>query len=336
MDPLRILPAEIVLRILDFATLDSLAGLTRLSQAWHRFINSTHQDAIYAAKLPNVASLQRPQNYFNDLRSFSKYGEGVTSWKEACQRHTLLTRNWNAEQPITRESTIRLEPAGHFVWRFKPDFKRRLVISTSQSGGVYVTDMDSGALLWSLQDEGDVRGYAHLEYQDGTAVWDRFGNTLEVWKTELPGLPRGHFKNVGLLHHEVETRGFQLSYSTICVVSTDGHGFVYDVQPGDTPPTLQTHLEIPEGAIGHLDQETKAVVYSMGSEGYHFYEKSTGNPMGQIRPHLVDPFKVYHVDHPALPVPDYDISESRATRLTQCHDHANTTRFGARFWDLYH
>lgn len=310
MDPLRSLPAEIVLRIIDFACLDSLAQLTRLNQTWHQFIEITHQDVAYAGKLPDVANLLNPEDYFSSLKTFSKYGDGVTSWKEACRRHTLLVRNWDAEQPVTRESIIHMKPPSHFVWRFKPDFKRRLVISTSQTGGVYVTDMDTGALLWSMQDEGDVRGYAHLEYQDGTAVWDRFGSTLEVWKTDLPDLPRGHFRNIGLLHHEAETRGFQLSFDTLCVVATDGHGFVYDLQPGEAPPTLRTQLEIPEGAVGHLDQGEHVAMYSMGVQGYHFYDKTSGSALGQIRPHAVDPFKVYHVDHPAAPPSDYDLSES--------------------------
>ncbi|KAK9768986.1 hypothetical protein AB5N19_13415 [Seiridium cardinale] len=320
MDPLSVLPAEIVLRVLDFACLDSLAGLTRLNQAWHRFIDATHPDVIYAAKLPNVTSLREPRDYFKDLKSFARYGEDVESWKDACRRQTLLARNWNDERPVTTESIIRFQAANHFVWRFKPDFKRRLIISTSQSGGLFVTDMDTGRPLWSLLRNEGVREFAHLEYQDGVAVWDRFGNTLEVWKTDLPGLPRGHFRNVGLLHHEAETRGFQLSYTTICVASTDGHGFVYDVLPGDVSPTLRTHLEIQQGAIGHLDQSEHAVMYSMGTEGYHFFEKTSGTLMGHIRPHLVDPFKVFHVNHPVAPSSDFALIRREILRLVPPND----------------
>ncbi|KAI1846206.1 hypothetical protein JX266_007731 [Neoarthrinium moseri] len=307
MDPLTALPAEVVLRILDFACLDSIAQLTRLTRAWHQFINYNHPDAIYAAKLPHVTTLREPQNYFKDLKSFARYGEGVQSWKDACRRRTLLARNWKDERPTTRESIIRFQAANHFVWRFKPDFKRRLFISTSQAGGIYATDMDTSALLWCLQGDGDVRGYAHLEYQDGTAVWDRFGNTLEVWKTDLPGLERGEFRNVALLPHEAETRGFQLSFDTLCVVSTDGKGFVYDIPTGDRPPILRTTLDIQQGAIGHLDQGEHAVMYSMGDAGYHFYDKTSGSSLGTIQPQLVDPFKVYHINHPAAPASDFDL-----------------------------
>jgi hypothetical protein len=321
MDPLTTLPAEIILRILDFASLDSIARAARLSRAWHRFIGTTHVDAVYAAKLPPRAGggsrARDPRDYFaGDWQSFSRYGEGVGSWREACRRWTLLARNWGEARPVTTEAVVRVGAAGHFVWRFKPDFRRRFIVSTSQAGGVYVNDMDTGALLWSLKGDGEVRGYAHLEYQDGTAVWDRFGDTLEVWKTDLPGLPRGHFRKVGLLHHDAETRGFQLSYDTLCVVSCDGHGFIYDVPSSPTPPTLRTHLEIPHGAIGHLHQNEHAVMYSMGVEGYHLYDKNSGTLMGHIKPRLVDPFKKYHINHPPFPRPNFALSRlSNSTLL---------------------
>ncbi|KAF7538840.1 hypothetical protein G7054_g2571 [Neopestalotiopsis clavispora] len=325
MDPLTTLPTEIVLRILEFASPDSLAKLTRLNQAWHGFIDSDYTDVIYAAKVEDDISSSsttgggsargtaEPADAFRAAKSFAKYGHDAASWKDACRGRTLLARNWNAYRPTTTESIIHVDAPEHFVWRFKPDFARRIVMSTSQAGGVFVTDMDTGAPLWSLRGDGEVRGYAHLEYESetGTAVWDRFGNTLEVWRTDLPGLPRGHFRQVGLLHHDAETRGFQLSYGTLCVVSTDGHGFVYDVPPGEEVPTLRRRIDIPAGAVGHLDQNEHAVMFSMGAEGYHFYDKTTGESLGQLRPHLVDPFKMYHINHPTSPRSDFAMGKFR-------------------------
>lgn len=85
---------------------------------------------------------------------------------------------------------------------------------------------------------------------NGVGIQDRFGNALEVWKTGLPGCVRGEFKRVALLHHETETRGFQLSYNTLCVVSAQGEGFVYDVPPGsEASVTLRTHIQIPHGSV---------------------------------------------------------------------------------------
>lgn len=140
----------------------------------------------------------------------------------------------------------------------------------------------------------------HESANADTAQQDRFGNALEVWKTGLPGCERGEFRRVALLHHDTETRGFQLSYDTLCVVSTEGEGFVYDVPPAcpETPVSLRTHLQIARGAIGHLDQAQEAVMYSMGPDGYHFHDKTSGDLLGALRPRSVSQLQVYHVVHP--------------------------------------
>lgn len=177
-DPLRLLPAEIILHILEFAPPPSLASLTRVSKAWHQFIDEDHQDAIYSS--PRKTEHPDGAKDFSFLATgsnFSKYFEGVSSWKDLCKRQTLLARNWTAEKPETRESIVQVGRSR--VWRFKPDFKRRFFLSTSHDGGFHVTDMDTGRIIWQLPST-EVRPFAHLEYQDGTAVWDRYGNALEV------------------------------------------------------------------------------------------------------------------------------------------------------------
>ncbi|KAL1846775.1 hypothetical protein Daus18300_014145 [Diaporthe australafricana] len=299
MDPLSVLPAEIVLRILEFASIGAIAVLTRTARSWQTFIDHVHQDAIYAAHLPQASSSTTPAQYMGALKAFrsDSLSRGVESWKEACRRRCLLQDAW--ESPDPRPTASVLQIGSHPVWRFKPDFDRRLIMSTSQAGGVNVIDMDTGDLLWSLGRH-EVRPFAHLEYQDGTAVWDRFGNALEVWKTDLPGCGRGEFRQVALLHHDTETRGFQLSYNTLCVVSTEGEGFVYDVPAAcpETPVSLRTHLQIAHGAIGHLDQARQAVMYSMGSDGYHFHDKTSGELLGTIQPRSVYQVQSYHVAHP--------------------------------------
>ncbi|KAI1635955.1 hypothetical protein F4809DRAFT_611339 [Biscogniauxia mediterranea] len=310
MDPLAALPAEVVLRVLNFASLGSIASLTLVSRAWHKFIDSAHQDVIYAAKAPGVARLREPEQYFRGWKSFTRYVEGesdgnVGSWKEICRRRLLLERSWRSAAPRPTETVIQV--GRHPVWRFRPDFARRFIVSTSHAGGLYVTDMDSGALLWSLSTD-EVRRFAHLEYQDGTAVWDRFRNSLEVWRTDLPGLARGQFRRVALLPHDVTTRGFQLSYHTLCVVSSEGQGFVYDFPDPQRPedePVLRTHVEIEEGAVGHLDQCEDAVMYSIGTHGYHLHDKSSGELLGHIHPHMTD--AIYHIKHPMVPELDDNV-----------------------------
>jgi hypothetical protein len=211
-------------------------------------------------------------------------------------------------QPVTRESILQVN--NHAIWRFKADFKRRLFISTSHAGGLNVTDMDTGRILWQLPSildsdtEDSVRPYAHLEYQDGMAVFDREGDAVEVWQTDQEGTARGEFRRVAVLDHECQTRGFQLSYWTLVVVSVEGQGFVYDMK--QSPPKLTTHLEIEQDAVGHLDQNEDAVVYSMGTRGYHVYDKKSGQALGTLQPSQCT--EKFHVE----PLPPTDAPTSNA------------------------
>jgi hypothetical protein len=170
--------------------------------------------------------------------------------------------------------------------------------------------MDTGRILWQLpsildSDTADSVGpYAHLEYQDGMAVFDREGDAVEVWQTDQEGTARGEFRRVAVLDHECQTRGFQLSYWTLVVVSVEGQGFVYDMK--QSPPKLTTHLEIEQDAVGHLDQNEDAVVYSMGTRGYHVYDKKSGQALGTLQPSQCT--EKFHVE----PLPPTDAPTSNA------------------------
>lgn len=291
--PLSALPAELVLRIIDFADVPSIASLTQTSREWHKFIDDTHQQAIYSSPSKTKhPPKNRDLSFLDDEKSFTKYYDGAETWKEACKRQTMLERNWDSPRPVTRESVLRNNYASK-TWRFRPDFKRRLFISTAEHGGLRVCCMDTGNLLWQLGMQ-DVRPCAHLEYQEssGTAVFDRHGNAVEVWKTDWT-MPRGEFRRVAILRHECLTRGFQLSYDTLCVVSSEGQGFIYDMEP---EPRKRTDITIAEGAIGHLDQDKSVVMYSLGEKGYHVHDKTSGQRLGVINPssckdicHIRDP-----------------------------------------------
>ncbi|CAN9332610.1 unnamed protein product [Alternaria alternata] len=313
-DPLTVLPPEIVLRILDFTPVSALASLTVVSRAWHHFIDETHQEAIYSSPTKTSQSHTTSQpprtardfSFVEDYTSFSEFFENLTSWKDLCKRQTLLARNWASSQPVTQESILQV--TNNAVWRFKADFKRRLFISTSHAGGLNVTDMDTGDILWQLpsildsNSEDAVRPYAHLEYQDGMAVFDREGDAVEVWQTDQEGAARGEFRRVAVLDHDCQTRGFQLSYWTLVVVSVEGQGFVYDMK--QSPPKLITHLKIEEDAVGHLDQNEDVVVYSMGARGYHVYDKKTGEALA---------LAALSTGRPSRPI--FPASNPRKTRL---------------------
>lgn len=344
MDPLVWLPTELVLRIVDFVDLASAAHLTQTSRAWHNFIDGPHQDHIYSSSsklgLPPSTAWPPPHErsgadrfaFLGQKASFAKFFDGVTSWKELCRRELLLRRNWQGRAPeaavgnlassplapVARASTIQvgLSP----VWRFKADWKRRFIVSTSQTGGLYVTDMDLGVILWQLPHT-EVRPYAHLEYdmEKGVAVFDRMGNAVEVWKvvatdeTDAPEAEskRGVFRHVAVLNHDCETRGYQLSYDTLCIVSSQGQGFVYDMTK--EPPTLKTHVEMDDGAIGHLDQCEDCVLYSLGTNGYHVHDKKSGEFLGKIDPKLCE--NVYYLKHP--PTEETDIFSMVGQRYDQ-------------------
>lgn len=155
--------------------------------------------------------------------------------------------------------------------------------------------MDTGGLLWHLSSE-HIRPLAHLEYQDGVAVLDSANpvDAVEIWKTDIDGLPRGTFQRTAVLPHDCEIRGLQLSYNNLCVASTEGEGFIYDMTRD--PPELQTHLEIENGAVGHVCQTSDVVMYCMGIRGYRIHDKSSGALLGKIQPKTCS--KTYHIHHP--------------------------------------
>lgn len=288
-DPLAVLPPELVLRVLEFASLSTVASLTAVSKAWYQFIDLTHQDAIYSALLKS-APPPGP--------TFSRWFDDANSSKSLCKQQTLLADNWDSEHPVCRERILQV--GNDPVWRFRADLKRRFIVSTSHAGGFNVTDIDSGQLLWRLpssldtDNENSVRPYAHLEYQDGMVVFDREGDAVEVWQADVDDAPRGEFRRIAILDHDCQTRGFQLSFWTLCVVSTQGQGFVYDMTK--RPPVRTTHLRIENEAVGHLDQSNDTVIYSMGPRGYHAYNKKTAEYMGALRPSQCT--QKYHIRPP--------------------------------------
>ncbi|CAI7619411.1 unnamed protein product [Penicillium pancosmium] len=197
----------IVLRILEFSFVSTLAALTVASKAWHQFIDLTHQEAIYTSesKTRQPPGCSRELSFLSDARTFSRLFEGTPRWKSLCKRQTLLARNWVDPRPMSQESVLQI--GNDPIWRFRPDFKRRFFVSSSHAGGLNVTDMDTARILWrlpsSLDSDGDaVRPYAHLEYQDGMVVFDREGDGVEVWQADQDGAARGEFSRIAILNHD--------------------------------------------------------------------------------------------------------------------------------------
>lgn len=295
-DPLIFLPAEVILNVLAFAKASSIASLVRVSKAWYDFIELKHQDAIFYRLSMRPPGARDLSSIMAQAEICSPYLIKSTNWKDCCKRQTLLANAWESSAPIFVSTEI---TAGLDVWRFRPDFRRGFCIVTHAcQAGLTVIDMwppctKMSHKLWSID---RVKVCAHLEYDDGTMVFDGEDNTLEVWKTGTPGLACGEFERVAVLRPRCAIRGFQLSYDNLCVVTSEEQGYVYDMAP--ELPTLQTTMEIDRHAVGHLAQDEEVVMFSMGELGYHIHDKRTGLRLGAIHPrHYQDRFHIPHPRH---------------------------------------
>lgn len=157
--------------------------------------------------------------------------------------------------------------------------------------------MDTGQELWS---EETVREFAHLEYdmETGTAAWDSFGDIVEVWRVDA--VQRGVFYRIQVLKHDCQTRGFQIGYGNLSVVSSAGKAFVYEFYP---VVKLKKELNIADDAVGHLCQDQEVVMFSMGQKGYHVHSKESGELLG-----VIDPSRCSNIGH---------ISHDRVSALQQ-------------------
>ena len=318
VDPLRHLPVEINLNILGFLDIPSLAHLSRSSKAWNYFVDHAHQEAIYAYQAGHTPHANHEFEKSHSPITYTRYYRGITSWKDACRRQYLMHRNWSSECPIIREQLYDVSPS--IVWRFRPDFDRRFFLSTSQSGGLFVTDMDTGRRLWQ-RSWVEVRPYAHLEYSNGYAVFDKEGDGLQIWKADEN--VRGKFNKFTSLSHNCVTRGFQLTWPYLCVVSVEGRAFYYNLEEDASAP--RTILSIEDDAVGHLDQNDEFVMFSLGAKGYHIHHKETGRRTGILHP--IDSRHYYHIKHPLPELTPYkdlsplqdesELPHERETRFTR-------------------
>ncbi|KAK1081604.1 tRNA pseudouridine synthase 1 [Friedmanniomyces endolithicus] len=230
-DPVVRFPPEVTLRMLELAPISSLANSTAVSKDWHKFIDVTHQEAIYS-KRNDTTGLDGSKD-LAPAPSFSQYLEGANSSKELCKRQTLLSRNWRSTRPMTTETVLQLQGG---IQQFRADFSRRFFVSTSLEG-LHVTDMDSGTILWSQPFLGigvDHERYIQiprLEYEDGVAVLNRLGRALEVWHTGVGNLRRGEFGLSSILTFEYKICRFHLSAGTLCVVLSIGDLCTWDLWP---------------------------------------------------------------------------------------------------------
>ncbi|EPQ28015.1 uncharacterized protein PFL1_04342 [Pseudozyma flocculosa PF-1] len=302
-DPLVRFPSETVLEVLAHLDTTSIVALEGVSRPWNDFVSAqaaivyprscTQRHSAYLDARDIAAPPASLQHVLADKRSYTRHWPDPTKQPKAYARHHhLVQRNFRppkGQLPDMRERLIR-----HRVWRFRPDYKARFIICTSPLERIFSVCMDTHELLWEVTKSDDgrsVRSYAHLEYSDGLAAFDRLGDGVEVWRhlghdgctssQDLLNHPkRGQFALVSVLPHRRRVRGFMMHERSLCVISDQGEGYVYALYPDRVEETVKVSL--PVGAIGHLEHCSDVVMYSLGKAGYHFHSKVDGAHLGTI------------------------------------------------------
>lgn len=308
-DPLQRLPPELVLHVLDFVSVSSLASLLRTSRAWNHFIDFSNQDTIYTRlsrnALPSLFG-RRNLSCLNDVQCFSKMYQGVATWKELCKRQTLLNKNWSAAKPVIRESIIS-GPPEVVMFHFQPDFQRRLIICTFFEGRLSVCDMDTGREIWHLEPTLGVQHLAYSAKQGIVCLTAESGGreSVEVWKWHESN--RGELERIAHLLPEcpgyfIRRSSINLGFDALCFACDSeesyeepGIGFVYDI--ASMPPQLKTRMDLAAGGVDLTDQDATSVMYAMGKGGYHIHDKVTGQYIANWSPaDDLSNSKIFHID----------------------------------------
>ncbi|CAA7268568.1 unnamed protein product [Cyclocybe aegerita] len=184
------LPFEIILQILAYLPVSSLSSLSSISHSWNDFF-AKNETAIYreSALLHGFADQRTTEP---DHASLSKrYSNRVLNpgftWKKLCETRVKVRNAWSGCAASTVISLPTQMPnAGAFptkVHRIKVDEQRGFLMITSQEGGLFVMDVDTGTFLFALS-QGYVHEYAHIEYSEGYMIFDRLDNSREVWRLQ--------------------------------------------------------------------------------------------------------------------------------------------------------
>jgi hypothetical protein len=343
LDPLQRLPLELSLHLCSYLPLSTLSSLHLTSPSWHAFLDA-HAEILYRfcayellaparqarwttgngkgkAPLRGDESLEtllgakqnvRPE-YWNveGWREFCAYRFSLAArsphlTRPAGKRSVQLSQQWASPTPIISSKHL---PLSHLIWRFRIDFSARLLISTAHQGGLFVHDLDDATLLWSLPKD-QVDGHAHLEYDDGTLVYDTGERSLRAWRrADLMGVKdvswseattqevltlvrAGKERSLHPARQGLDSSRANARLSTALPVRCLSPHLLYSADacsaPGSTlcvvsdmgqafiwdlslsTPKLLRTLDIIPGAVGHLEQNDTHVLFSLGRECLRF------------------------------------------------------------------
>ncbi|TFY59582.1 hypothetical protein EVJ58_g5693, partial [Rhodofomes roseus] len=264
MPTLQELPVELLLVIIAYLPLQSLHRFRRVSKSVDNVIHGNEelvyrQAASLHAYVDGLDSVDPPRA---ERRSPTYPFTDATSWKQYCQLCLDLNRNWVGQGSATPR-TYCVQNAD--VHRIKVDEERGLLFTSHETGGIIVTDLISGEILWTLP-ENYVRTHAHLEYENGYLIFDRFDSDKEVWRLAAdfhpsqtppnasPDSPQrvaslfaearysntshGHLKPWALLTTTQPTFAYRFSYPTLIVMSMDT-AYLWDIPSATLTQTIR-------------------------------------------------------------------------------------------------
>jgi len=171
---LHVLPIELSLSVLSYLPLPTLCSLPALSRQWFNLF-SANQSTIFHNAAVLHGYVQPETILLDDALSLYKGSpwDGATDWKDFCKRSDHLLRepwrlisasrgallifigrrcfqlrtNWEGNGRVVPRLVT---PPGSDIHRIKVDEKAGICITTRILGGLAVTHLFSGVLLWSL------------------------------------------------------------------------------------------------------------------------------------------------------------------------------------------
>ncbi|KAJ3508246.1 hypothetical protein NLJ89_g5857 [Agrocybe chaxingu] len=192
LDPL---PAELVLHVLSFLPLSSLASIRSTSREWQEFFIA-HEAVIYnkAAFFHGFTDQRTPILDIDAVKwdySYRVVPEDELDWVELCKRRVRVRNAWKGLAP-SMVSHIKMKlPRGPSImtpYHVAVDEDRGFALVTCRERGLHLLDIDTGAILWGLRGwhVADCVGFG---YSDGFFILERSEDTYEVWRLQELGPP---------------------------------------------------------------------------------------------------------------------------------------------------
>ncbi|KAK0455503.1 uncharacterized protein EV420DRAFT_1336393 [Desarmillaria tabescens] len=324
------LPAEIILEILAYLQLDSLASFAAVSRSTKIFIDA-NESTVYrnAAVIHGLISSEATQPADLRTKYTPKSMQGVDSWKSFCRRQITIKRAWKGKSPSSARRLAYASLHRQDVHRIKVDEWAGIIITTYRNGGLAVADIATNRVLWSLPSS-HVVPHAHCEYDKGFLIFNRVGRRKEVWRlvegqnetvqptsssppdhtqqaasTEAAtehqsSYPKGHFVPYSLIITPTMTYAFRFVYPVL-FAATETNFFIYDIPGGRL---LQSIVNSPESLIHlHYVDISERHLFLCGWPNVVVFSRETGKSVLKIPSYQLQySNKIYSISKQTHPV----------------------------------